>query len=255
MNIKKILENEFQNRNNDLELCEERPDPLIIAKRYQDEYVSFICAMFAYGKANLIVKFLESLDFSLLEASEAMIKKKLASHYYRFQNPEDVAQFFITMKRLKNHDSIENIFFRGYKKEHLIIDGIKELISQIYKINRYKSRGYKFLIGKIPPYRPTSPYKRLNMFLRWMVRKDNLDMGLWNKIDKKDLLIPLDTHTFDISLKLRLINRSTYDLKAAQQLTKKLKSFDSNDPVKYDFALYRIGQEKLLDKILEEQSE
>ena len=255
MNIQKILEDEFQNRNNDMELCEQKPDPLIIAKKYQDEYISLICALFAYGKANLIVKFLESLDFSLLEANESVIKKKLAGHYYRFQNPEDVAQFFITMKRLKKHDSLENIFFRGYKKDNLIIDGIKELISQIYKINRYKSRGYKFLIGKTPPHRPTSPYKRLNMFLRWMVREDNLDMGLWSKIDRKDLLIPLDTHTFNISLKLGLINRTTYDLKAVQQLTKKLRSFDADDPVKYDFALYRIGQEKLLDKILEKRSE
>jgi uncharacterized protein (TIGR02757 family) len=80
-------------------------------------------------------------------------------------------------------------------------------------------------------------------------------MGLWSKIDKKDLLIPLDTHTFNISLKLGLINRTTYDLKAVQQLTKKLRSFDADDPVKYDFALYRIGQEKLLNKILEKQSE
>jgi uncharacterized protein (TIGR02757 family) len=90
-----------------------------------------------------------------------------------------------------------------------------------------------------------SPYKRWNMFLRWMVRKDHLDMGLWEKVDKKDLILPLDTHTFHISQKLGLLSRKTYDLKSALLVTQKLKEFDKEDPIKYDFALYRIGQEKI----------
>jgi uncharacterized protein (TIGR02757 family) len=89
-------------------------------------------------------------------------------------------------------------------------------------------------------------YKRYNMFLRWMVRDDNLDIGLWKKVDTKDLIIPLDTHTFKVSQKLGLLSRKTYDLKAAVELTNKLKEFDPNDPVKYDFALYRLGQEKII---------
>jgi len=243
MNIQKILEDEFQNRNNDMELCEQKPDPLIIAKKYQDEYISLICALFAYGKANLIVKFLESLDFSLLEANESVIKKKLAGHYYRFQNPEDVAQFFITMKRLKKHDSLENIFFRGYKKDNLVIDGIKELISQIYKINRYKSRGYKFLIGKTPPHRPTSPYKRLNMFLRWMVRKDNkgVDFGIWDKISPSKLSCPLDIHSGRSAREFNLLKREQNDWKAVEELDISLRKLDYKDPVKYDFALFGMG--------------
>lgn len=84
------------------------------------------------------------------------------------------------------------------------------------------------------------------MFLRWMVRDDNLDLGLWKKVDKKDLIIPLDTHTFKVSQKLGLLQRKTYDLKSAILLTQKLKEFDNQDPIKYDFALYRIGQEQIL---------
>jgi uncharacterized protein (TIGR02757 family) len=91
-----------------------------------------------------------------------------------------------------------------------------------------------------------APYKRYNMFLRWMVRCDNLDMGLWNKIDKKDLILPLDTHTFKVSQKLGLLTRKTYDLKSAVLITDKLKEFDMNDPIKYDFAIYRLGQEKIV---------
>ena len=84
------------------------------------------------------------------------------------------------------------------------------------------------------------------MFLRWMVRKDELDLGFWKGIDKKDLILPLDTHTFKVSQKLGLLKRKTYDLKSAIEISKKLKEFDKNDPIKYDFALYRIGQEKIL---------
>jgi uncharacterized protein (TIGR02757 family) len=78
-----------------------------------------------------------------------------------------------------------------------------------------------------------------------MVRSDNLDMGLWKRVDKKDLLIPLDTHTFKVSQKLGLLKRKSYDLKAVLELTENLKKFDKSDPVKYDFAIYRIGQERL----------
>jgi len=79
-----------------------------------------------------------------------------------------------------------------------------------------------------------------------MVRVDNLDMGLWSKIDKADLIMPLDTHTFQVSLRLGLLKRKTYDMKASLELTQRFKSFDEHDPIKYDFALYRLGQEKLM---------
>ena len=84
------------------------------------------------------------------------------------------------------------------------------------------------------------------MFLRWMVRNDNLDMGLWKSVNKKDLILPLDTHTFKVSQKLGLLTRKTYDLKSAVLITEKLREFDPLDPIKYDFAIYRLGQEKLL---------
>ena len=84
------------------------------------------------------------------------------------------------------------------------------------------------------------------MFLRWMVRKDNIDMGLWSGVDKRDLIMPLDTHTFNVSKRLGLLKRKTYDLASAIELTETLKGFDESDPLKYDFALYRLGQEKIL---------
>ncbi len=241
-----LLEYHAKSRDNEKELSFQKPDPLLIAKRYNDEYISLICALFAYGNASLIVKFLNSFDFDLLNASENQIKKDLSHHYYRFQNSDDVTAIFIALKRLKESSSLEEIFLSGYKEKKSVLDGIGKVIDAIESIYPYKSRGYTFLIGKVPSMKTNSPYKRWNMYLRWMVRKDALDMGIWKSVDKKDLLMPLDTHTFAVSKELNLLKRKSYDLKAVIELTQKLKEFDPNDPVKYDFALYRMGQEGLL---------
>ena len=245
--IKQMLDNEVKNRNQQTELSYDKPDPLLIASKYKDESIALICALFAYGNAKLIVKFLDSLDFSLLEASDEVIKKSLSAHYYRFQNSDDVVAIFIALKRLKKIESIENLFYKGYRKEHNVLDGLWTFISALQEVYPYESRGYKFLIGSVPKkINSAGTYKRYLMYLRWMVRSDELDLGLWSKIDKKDLLMPLDTHTFKVSQKLGLLERKTYDMKATLELTSKLKTFDSLDPIKYDFALYRLGQEKVI---------
>ena len=216
MDIKKLLEIEVKNKSY-YEVNEKNLDPILIAKEKKDEYISLVCALFAYGNVKAIIKFLRSIDFDILEENEEKIKKNI-NHYYRFQSSEDVKQFFITLKRLKNEDRLENIFLKGYSF----------LIGNRYK---RKTKG-------------CSPYKRWNMYLRWMVRDDEIDFGLWKNVDTKDLIIPLDTHTFKVSQKLGLLTRKTYDLESAIQLTNKLKEFDKDDPVKYDFAIYRLGQNK-----------
>lgn len=255
MNLKELLDNEVNSRNSKDELCiENRPDPLIIAKRYNDEYIALICALFAYGKASLIVKFLDTLDFNLLKKSEDEIKEKLQNHYYRFQTKDDVIAIFIALKRLKEKFSLNELFLVGYKKNRDVLEGIEHLIIQIQNAYEHKSQGYNFLIGNAPKrdknnnikQMGNAPYKRWNMFLRWMCRKDELDIGLWRGVSKADLILPLDTHTFNVSRNLGLLDRKTYDLKSAILITEKLREFDRNDPIKYDFALYRLGQEKLL---------
>ena len=241
-----MLEDEVKKRDIAKELSYQRPDPLMVASRFKDEYIALICALFGYGKASLIVKFLDSLNFELLNESEEEIKKALSSSYYRFQSPKDVIEIFKTIKRLKEQDSIEEIVKRGYKKKESILDGLWELINELKRLNNYDSRGYSFLIGKVPKsISGASPFKRYMMYFRWMVRDSELDLGLWKGVKRADLIIPLDTHTFNVSKRLGLLKRKSYDLKAAIELTNKLKEFDPNDPVKYDFAIYRLGQEKL----------
>uniref|UniRef100_UPI004048C56F TIGR02757 family protein n=1 Tax=Aliarcobacter sp. TaxID=2321116 RepID=UPI004048C56F len=253
MKIKKLLDFEVTQRNDNDEINYDKPDPLLVARRYDDEFIILLCALFAYGNARLIVKFLDSLEFSLLEKSDEIIDKELNNHYYRFQNSQDIKTVFKTFKRLKNEDSLNNIFVNAYKKENNILEGIDALIQKIHNIANHKSQGFTFLISS--PFKRdkqgiikelgNAPYKRWNMFLRWMVRDDNLDLGLWSGINKKDLILPLDTHTFKVSQKLGLLDRQSYDLKSALLITEKLKEFDKLDPIKYDFSLYRIGQEKM----------
>ncbi|NPA28391.1 MAG: TIGR02757 family protein [Epsilonproteobacteria bacterium] len=245
--IKELLEKEIKKRDTKEELSYDKPDPLIVAKRYNDEYIALIAALFAYGNAKLIVKFLDSLDFSLLDESEEKIKKELKNHYYRFQKPQDVVDIFLTIKRLKEIDSIENIVYEGYKKEGSLLDGLWNLISTIRGLNSKSSHGFDFFFLKpAKKIAGAGTYKRYFMYFRWMVREDNLDMGLWKRINKKDLIVPLDTHLFNVSRKLGLLQRKSYDLKAALELTDTLKEFDRDDPLKYDFAIYRLGQEGLL---------
>ena len=217
------------------------------AREHQEEYRALICALFGYGRADSIIKFLYSLDLSLLESPESEIEKALSDYYYRFQNSQDVIEIFKTLRRLKQEGTLESFFYAGYRDEQSVIAGLNALIGAMQKVNAYQSRGYAFLVGKpIIKSRGNSAMKRWMMYLRWMVRKDHIDMGLWRSIDKKDLIMPLDTHTFNVSRKLGLLQRKSYDLEAALELTETLRGFDKEDPIKYDFALYRIGQEKML---------
>ncbi len=253
-NIKELLNKEVNIRNNNFELSYDKPDPLMVASRYDDEYIILLCALFAYGNARLIVKFLDSLDFSLLDKDDKVIEKALDGFYYRFQNSDDIKVIFKTFAKMKKQYCLEELFYEGYKKEEDVLEGLDKIIRQIHKIASYTSQGFNFLVSS-PLKRDkkgaikhigNAPYKRWNMYLRWLVRDDELDLGLWKKVNKKDLILPLDTHTFKISQKLGLLSRKTYDLKSAILISEKLREFDKDDPIKYDFALYRIGQEKIL---------
>ena len=153
------------------------------------EFIALICALFAYGNAGAIVKFLKKLDFNLLNKSDEEIRQ--INHKYRFQNERDVAEIFITLKRFKEKSSIKDFSHKIYKtsKNNKILEVIQALITEIYSLNDYRSDGYKFFFSKV---NNTSAYKRYCMYYRWMVRNDNLDLGLFNEISPADLLMPLD---------------------------------------------------------------
>lgn len=240
------LDAEVARRNSTNELSAQKPDPLMIARTTRDESHALTCALFAYGNVQAIVAFLASLDPLWIDADDAYITQATLGKYYRFQNSEDIAQWLITLGRLKQLGGVEETFKLGYKKNG-VLGGISTVIETLYDLNGYRSQGYTFLIGKpIKRISGTSAMKRWMMYLRWMVRKDSLDMGLWKVMNPSELIMPLDTHTFTLSQKLGLLGRKQCDLKAALELTEMLRTFDPNDPIKYDFALYRLGQEKIL---------
>ncbi len=243
--IRAYLDAEVEARNCSDELCNERPDPLMVARTSMDQHHALTCALFAYGSAKAIVAFLSSLDHDLIDSDEKRLRHRLEGKYYRFQNSEDIVQWFMTLQALKRAGGAEQIFMMGYSEG--LLKGITSLITALYDLNPYRSRGYEFLIGKpITSIAKASAMKRWMMYLRWMVRKNELDMGIWSGVIPRDLIMPLDTHTFNVSRRLGLLNRSVCDMRAALELTETLRGFDPLDPLKYDFALYRIGQEKIL---------
>ena len=222
--VKKRLDEEIIKRNTVDEISQDRLDPILVAKRYNDPIISLICALFSYGNVKQIVKFLNSLDFSLLEKSDEEIREYLKNHYYRFQKSEDVIALFIALKRLQRKKNLEEVFREGYLKKSNVIDGINTMILCIQEEYEHSSRGYTFLLSKLSTKtKGAGALKRWMMFLRWMSRNDNIDMGLWSKEYTKDLIMPLDTHTFNVSHKLGLLKRKTYDLQAAIELTQELK--------------------------------
>lgn len=244
--IQAYLDAEVEARNCSDELCSERPDPLMVARTTMDQHHALTCALFAYGNVKAIVAFLSSLEDDLIDTDEESLRQRLEGKYYRFQSNEDIIQWFITLQALRGIGGAEQIFMQGYSNG--LLAGVTSLISTLYDINPYRSKGYEFLIGKsITSIAKSSAMKRWMMYLRWMVRHNELDMGLWSGVRANDLIMPLDTHTFHVSRRLGLLERSVCDMRAALELTETLKRFDPHDPLKYDFALYRIGQEKQLE--------
>lgn len=282
-NLKAFLDSHYHHFNAQ-EFLHTHADPLIVVTRNRDfkyfDEMALLCALYAYGNANLIVKNLENMPFwilldskdsnfiesSFIESSfiesgfiesksqkleniESNLCKVIDSipleifPYYRFQTREDTKNAFKILKILIKNGGIKNIFINEYKKNNSVIQGIKALqneITQIILRQKMSSAGLKFLFGDCN--NNTSPLKRYNMFLRWMVRDDSLDFGTWREVSTRDLLLPLDTHTFNITKKLGLCSVKSYNLKAVLEITQNLKKLAPQDPIKYDFALYRIGQ-------------
>lgn len=278
--LKAILEHHYNARNTEFELSLEKPDPLFALKKAINEKCEFIdeiavlCALLAYGNAGQILKTLLKLDFRLLGDKKAILAHNFP--YYRFQSSEDIKMLFLALSEIIARGGIKSVFVKAYKRAKLdsaniaessALCGINAMICELdsaIKLQTLHSqnlaqksqnlaessptKGLKFLIGqKAHSTRAHSPLKRWNLFLRWMVRKDNIDLGLWSdEVACKDLILPLDTHTFRLSQKLGLLKRKSYDLRSALEITANLAKFCENDPVKYDFALYRLGQEKVM---------
>ena len=251
--LKELLENlylKYKNKNSS-------KDPVWILHRFSDEkdieIAGLITSCYAYGQVDqiniFILKFLKNINFKVHEFtsnySEHKDKKYLNNLYYRFNTEEDMSLLLLNIKSiLDEFKSLKGLFADFYQDTHVnILPSLKIFASELNKVER-KNTNYKYLI---PLTENNSACKRLNLYLRWMVRKDEIDTGIWkDKIDKSKLIMPVDTHIYRVSQKLKLIKRKSCDMKFAVELTERLKSFDVADPVKYDFALCHFGIDKVV---------
>lgn len=249
-----ILNNAFE-KFNQIDFIKDDPVqiPHHFSKKQDIEIAAFFAATLAWGQRITIInnskKLLSYFDYAphdfILNHTQRDIKK-VENFVHRTFNATDLLYFIHFLKKhYQENESLETAFTQNIGKkdkntENALINFHNYFISDEY----FPLRTRKHIAT---PLR-NSACKRLNMFLRWMVRKDEkgVDFGLWETIKPAQLLMPLDVHVERVSRKLSLIKRKQSDFKTVLELTNELKKIDSNDPVKFDFALFGLG---ILEKV------
>ena len=227
-------------------------DPISIPHRFktlQDiEIMGFWTAILSWGLRKTIInkslELCEIMDHSPLEFilySSEKDRKKLEKFRHRTFNGSDalcMVSFF--QNYYSTHKSLEEVFIHPTAHKTDVVEaGINRLHSLFISQPDYLERTGKHIAA---PFKKSS-CKRINMFLRWMVRNDNngIDFGLWHKMHPADLKIPLDIHVGRVAKHIGLLQRKHTDWKAVLELTKQLQTLDPQDPIKYDFALFGMG--------------
>jgi uncharacterized protein (TIGR02757 family) len=252
--------------------------PHLFSQKQDIEIMGFWAATLAWGqrvtiinKCRELIALMDGAPYDFIMNHEDIDLKKLLSFKHRTFNDIDTLYFIAFFRyHYERFDSLEDAFVPSLQKNAIILSEAKNLsanrsftIAQDDKINLNSEpveaylnyfRSYFFSLPDFPhrtKKHVSSPSqkstcKRLNMFLRWMVRKDEcgVDFGIWNRIKPADLIIPCDLHVDRVARKLLLITRKQTDWQTAIELTTRLREFDPLDPVKYDFALFGLGIEE-----------
>lgn len=227
-----------------------KSDPISIPHKFSDqkdiEISGYLTSIISWGRRPAILKSANKLmdimghqPYNFLKTAGIKELKQLENFVYRTFNSDDCLFAIEALKNLySNYSSMEEIANKGYSKNHDIKDVIIEIRKELLKTEHLKRSEKHFANPETG-----SAAKRTNMFLRWMIRQDDcgVDFGLWKKIPASSLIIPLDVHSGNTARQMGLLSRKQNDWKAAEELTIKLRDFDSSDPVKYDFALFGIG--------------
>ena len=251
--IRNVLEKLYK-RYNRRELIS--PDPLQFLYRYSDpadiEITAFLASALAYGRVQQIEKSLNNLLGRMGDSPSGFVinfdkdkRRTLKDFKHRFTAGDDISDLLALLKTAINRcGSIEKYFALGYNPgDRNIIPALSKFCNSLLDIHaaggkRQPSRGLKYLL--VSPD-GGSACKRLNLFLRWMVRDDDVDTGLWKSIEKARLIVPIDVHMGRLCKILGLYGRKTVSLSAAEEITESFAEIEPADPVKYDFALSRIG--------------
>lgn len=245
--LKDFLEEYYQKYNN-TNYIETDPIqiPHLFSQKENIEIAGFLAATLAWGNRTAIIKsahkliaLLENNPYEFLMSASKDDIDKLNSFVYRTFNITDLRFFLRSLQNIYQHKGgLEKIFTDGYQIDNTIYSGLANFRKIFFEVD-YETRSEKHVANVLK----NSSCKRLNMFLRWMVRNDNagVDFGIWKNIPTSELKIPLDLHSGNVARNLGLLTRTQNDWKAVVELTRKLHSFDPNDPVKYDFALFGYG--------------
>lgn len=223
------------------------PDPLEFLGKYEKsedmEIVALIASSFAIGRVQsilqtieIILKVLKSPKNDLLSLDRKDLEFAFAGFKYRFYTHRSLVDFLMGIKNVvSKFGSLHNCFLTGVNKTDG--DSLGSLSFFVSQLTTNISSGQRVL----PDPEKGSACKRLNLFLRWMIRDDNIDPGIWIDIPKDILIIPLDTHMMQISQILGFTCRKSADMKTAIEITESLKIYDPVDPVRFDFSLTRLG--------------
>lgn len=219
--------------------------PHQFCKKEDIEIAGFLTATIAWGNRKSILKNADRLmemmdrspyDFVMNHHNGDL--EKLESFVHRTFNGRDLQYFIKALENIyQNYNGLEGIF-----SYYAVRDNLQPAIHEFKNIFfglPHLPRTQKHISDPLK----NSAAKRINMFLRWMVRKDNrnVDFGIWEKISPSQLSCPLDVHSGNVARKLGLLKRKTNDAKALAELDASLRKFDPEDPVKYDFALFGLG--------------
>lgn len=223
------------------------PDPLEFLSNYKNpedmEIAALIASSFAIGRVHsilqtidIILEVLKSPKKDLLSLNRKKLELSFTGFKYRFYTDSSLVDFLIGIRNvIRNFGSLHNCFLEGVKKADS--DPLDSLTYFVSKLTEKAGSGQRVL----PDPEKGSACKRLSLFLRWMVRKDAIDPGIWSDISKDILIIPLDTHMMQISQILGFTSRKSADMKTAIEITDALKVYDPQDPVRFDFSLTRLG--------------
>ena len=224
-------------------------DPISIPHRFtqkQDiEIAAFFAAIFSWGrratiinKTSKLMEMMENQPFGFVKGLDASGLSRFEDFKHRTFNGTDILFFIqILHDHYKNHESLETLFFKDLGVN------VEQALSVAHEFMFSKSYAPRRTMKHFGSPKKGSACKRLNMFLRWMIRADEIDFGLWKSIDPSELMIPLDVHVARVARDLGILKRKQNDWRAVVELTSVLQGFDEQDPVKYDYALFILGEQ------------
>ncbi|MGB6153557.1 MAG: TIGR02757 family protein [Pricia sp.] len=219
--------------------------PHLFSRKEDIEISAFLTATIAWGNrksiinnATRLMQLMDNAPFDFVMNHQEAGVERLSTFVHRTFNGSDASYFMTALKNIyENHGGLEAVFSKNYKDAFLQsnISSFKKTFFELPHPARTQKHVSDPLRG--------SAAKRINMFLRWMVRPDTtgVDFGLWKSIGTERLSCPLDVHSGNVARKLKLLKRKQNDAKALAELDKSLRKLDPIDPVKYDFALFGLG--------------